>query len=131
VVVVAATLKSVIVNVNAFDVPPPGVGFTTVIAAVPELAMSAAVIAAVNCVALTNVVVRALPFHCATDPLIKFVPVNESVKAAPLAPVAAGESDVSVGTGFAALIVNVSAFDVMPVGAPSGFAPPTSRYPPL
>ncbi len=36
-VVVALTLKSVIVNVNEFDVPPPGVGFTTVIAAVPEL----------------------------------------------------------------------------------------------
>ncbi len=61
VVVVALTLKSVIVNVNAFDVPPPGVGFATVIAAVPELAISAAVIAAVNEVALTNVVARALP----------------------------------------------------------------------
>ena len=69
-VVVALTLKSVIVNVNEFDVPPPGVGFRTVIAAVPALAMSAAVIAAVNCVALTNVVVRALPFHCAVDPLM-------------------------------------------------------------
>ena len=48
VVVVAVTLKSVIVNVNAFEVPPPGVGFTTVIAAVPLVAMSVAVIAAVN-----------------------------------------------------------------------------------
>lgn len=47
-VVVALTLKSVMVNVSEFDVPPPGVGFTTVIAAVPLAAMSAAVIAAVN-----------------------------------------------------------------------------------
>jgi hypothetical protein len=128
-VVVALTLKSVIVNVNEFDVPPPGVGFTTVIAAVPELAMSAAVIAAVNEVALTNVVVRALPFHCAVDPLMKFVPVNVSVNAAPPAPVSVGEIAVSVGTGFAALIVNVSAFDVVPDGNPCGrmlvgFAPP-------
>ena len=48
VVVVALTLKSVIVNVRELEVPPPGVGFTTVIAAVPDVAMSAAVIAAVN-----------------------------------------------------------------------------------
>lgn len=46
--VVAVTLKSVIVRVSEFDVPPPGVGFTTVIAAVPAPAMSAAVIAAVS-----------------------------------------------------------------------------------
>lgn len=113
-----------IVNVSAFDVPPPGVGFTTVIAAAPELAISAAAITAVNCVALTNVVVRAPPFHCATDPPMKFVPFNVSVNAVPPAPVVGGESDVSVGTGFAALIVNVSEFDVIPAGAPSGFAPP-------
>ena len=54
VVVVLPTLKSVIVNVNAFDVPPPGVGFTTVIAAVPDEAISAAVIAAVNEVKLNE-----------------------------------------------------------------------------
>ena len=125
-VVVAFTLKSVIVNVNEFDVPPPGVGFKTVIAAVPELAISAAVIAAVNCVALTNVVVRALPFHCAVDPLMKFVPVNVIVNAAPPAPVNVGEIAVSVGTGFDALIVNVSAFEKVPEGPPCrrAFAPP-------
>jgi hypothetical protein len=48
VVVVAVTLKSVIVRVSEFEVPPPGVGFTTVIAAVPLVEISAAVIAAVN-----------------------------------------------------------------------------------
>ena len=116
-------------NVSEFDVPPPGVGFTTVIAAVPELAMSAAVIAAVNEVALTNVVVRGLPFHCAVDPFMKLVPVSVSVNAAPPAPVNVGEIEVSVGTGFGAVIVNVSAFDVVPVGNPCGrmlvgFAPP-------
>jgi hypothetical protein len=125
VVVVALTLKSVIVNVNAFDVPPPGVGFTTVIAAVPDEAISAAVIAAVNEVALTNVVTRALPFHCAVDPLMKLVPVSVIVNAAPPAPVSVGEIAVSVGTGFGAVIVNVSAFDVTPDGNPCAraFAP--------
>jgi len=39
-----------IVNVCAFDVPPPGVGFTTVIDAVPPTAMSAAGTIAVTCV---------------------------------------------------------------------------------
>lgn len=124
-VVVALTLKSVIVNVNEFDVPPPGVGFTTVIAAVPLAAISAAVIAAVSEVALTNVVVRALPFHCAVDPLMKLVPVSVIVNAAPPAPVNVGEIAVSVGTGFGAVIVNVSAFDVTPDGNPCAraFAP--------
>lgn len=70
---------------------------------------------------------RALPFHCAVDPLMKLVPVSVIVNAAPPAPVIVGEIDVSVGTGFAALIVNVSAFDVVPDGSPcdrtlSGFA---------
>jgi hypothetical protein len=107
------------VSVSEFEVPPPGVGFTTVIAAVPELPMSAAVIAAVNCVALTNVVVRALPFQFATDELMKLVPFRVSVNAAPPAPIVVGAIDVSVGTGFAALIVNVSVFDVVPDGASS------------
>jgi hypothetical protein len=124
VVVVAVTLKSVIVKFNEFDVPPPGVGFTTVIAAVPDAAMSAAVIAAVNCVELTNVVTRALPFHCATELLMKFVPVSVNVNAALPAPVDVGAITVSVGTGFAALMVNVSGFDVVPAGAPNGFTPP-------
>jgi len=123
VVVVAVTLKSVIVNVSAFDVPPPGAGFTTVIAAVPLAAMSAAVIAAVNCVALTNVVVRALPLNCATELLMKLVPFRVKVNAAPPAPVEVGTSEVSVGTGFAAVIVNVSAFDVVPEMIPSGWTP--------
>lgn len=115
VAVVGDTPKSVMVNVSEFDVPPPGVGFTTVIAAVPAAAMSAAVIAAVNCVALTNVVVRGLPFHCATELLMKLVPFRVNVNAAPPALVDVGAIEVSVGTGFAALIVKVSGFDVVPI----------------
>jgi hypothetical protein len=49
------------VNKTAFDVPPPGGGFTTVILA--ELVVSAAVRSAVSCVLLTKVVTRSDPFH--------------------------------------------------------------------
>lgn len=117
--VVGVTEKSVMVNVSAFDVPPPGVGFTTVTAAVPAAATSAAVMDAVNCVALTNVVVRALPFHCTADVLMKLVPFTVSVNAAPPTGPVAGTSEASVGTGFDAVIVNVKMFDVVPV-MPSG-----------
>jgi hypothetical protein len=41
---------TVMVNVTALDVPPPGGGFTTVTEAVPGDATSAAVTVAVSCV---------------------------------------------------------------------------------
>jgi hypothetical protein len=129
VVGVGVTEKSVIVKLIAEVVPPPGVGVKTVIAAVPEVAMSAAVIAAVNEVALTNVVTRALPFTCITELLTKFVPVNVIVKPLPPALIVAGEIAVSVGTGFAAVIVNVNEFENVPEGPPCRrmlFAPPNS-----
>ena len=55
---VGTGLPVVMLKGRAFDAPPPGAGFNTVICAVPALAMSAAVICAVSCVALTNVVAR-------------------------------------------------------------------------
>ena len=68
--------------------------------------------------ALTNVVVRGLPFHCTTELLMKFVPFTVSVNAAEPALTELGESDVIVGTGFDALIVNISVFENVPAGAP-------------
>lgn len=114
------TEKSVIVRFTALVVPPPGVGVTTVIAAVPEVVRSAAVIAAVNCVALTNVVARGLPLNCATDELMKLVPLSVNVNAAPPELTVVGEIEVSVGTGFPALIVKVTVFDVVPAGKAEG-----------
>lgn len=114
VVVPALTAKSVTMNVSELEVPPPGVGFMTVIAAVPEVAISTAVMAAVNCVALTKVVVRALPFHCTTLVLMKLVPLMVKVNAAPPTGVVVGASEVIVGTGLTAPIVNVRAFDSVP-----------------
>ena len=49
---------------------------------------------------------------------MKLVPVSVSVNAAPPAPVDVGEIEVSVGTGFDAVIVNVSAFENVPAGSP-------------
>jgi mRNA-degrading endonuclease toxin of MazEF toxin-antitoxin module len=111
---VALGFGLLMVKVRAPDVPPPGEGFTTVTEAVPGVAMSLAEIAAVNFVPLTKVVVRALPFHCTTELVTKFVPVTVSVKAAPPAVALEGESEVAVGTGL--LMVKVSAFDVPPPG---------------
>ena len=108
------------VNVRAFEVPPPGAGLNTVTRAVPDEAISAAGIAAVNWVALTNVVVRLLPFHCTTDAEIKFVPFTVSVNAAPPAKALLGAMEVRVGTGLfgtAAVIVNVKPVESPPPGA--------------
>jgi len=52
-----------IVKVCAFEVPPPGVGFTTVTDAVPTAATFAAGTMAVSLIEETNVVTRAEPFQ--------------------------------------------------------------------
>jgi len=89
------------------------VGLDTVTAAVPEKAMSAAVIAAVTCVEFTNVVARGDPFQFTTSPFTKPVPFTVSVK-----PVGA-QNVVEVGeieemTG--ATIENEIALEVPPPG---------------
>ena len=53
VVVGTGLLATVIVNVWALEVPPPGAGVKTVTVAVPAVARSDARIAAVSCVAET------------------------------------------------------------------------------
>lgn len=89
-----------IVNIAAFDVPPPGVPLNTVILAVPALAISEELTVAVNCVALIYVVVSAVPFHFIVELLIKSVPVTVSVKAGSPAVTLAGAIAVITGTGF-------------------------------
>ena len=68
-----------IVNVSAFDVPPPGVGFTTVTDAVPTAATLAAGTIAVSCVEETNVVTRAEPFHLTVEVATMLVPLTVRV----------------------------------------------------
>jgi len=92
------------VNVCALDVPPPGVGFTTVIEAVPEVAIRAAVTVAVSWVEETNVVASAFPFHFTVDVETKFVPFTVKVNCEPPAVAQVGLVEVVAGTGL--LMVN-------------------------
>jgi hypothetical protein len=91
-------------NVIAFDVPPHGL--TTVIEAVPGLAMREAATVAVSCVEETNVVVNAAPFQFTVEVEMKFVPLTVNVNCE--SPVAAqvGLSELMVGV---VLMVNVAA----------------------
>ena len=56
-------------RVTAFEVPPPGDGFATVIVPFPTADRSAVVKFMISAPLLMYDVVRAEPFHCATDPL--------------------------------------------------------------
>jgi hypothetical protein len=114
-----------IVNVCALDVPPPGVRFTTVIEAVPEVAIRAAVTVAVSCVDETNVVPRVVPFQFTVEVETKFVPFTVKVNCGPPAVPQVGLIELVVGTGL--LIVNVCGFDVPPPGG--GFITVTDAVP--
>src|SRR4029077_15818651 len=94
-------------NITAFDVPPHG--FTTVIDAVPGLAMREADTVAVSCVEETNVVVSAAPFQFTIEVEMKFMPLTVNVNCGSPAAAQVGLSELMVGT---ALIVNVAAPDV-------------------
>jgi hypothetical protein len=89
-----------IVNTIADDVPPPGVGFTTVICAVPALAMSLAGIAAVSWELLTYVVFRDAPFQLTVDPVTKPMPLAVSVNPAAPAAAVVGDTEAREGAGF-------------------------------
>jgi hypothetical protein len=115
IVVGTGLVATVTVNVCAFDVPPPGAGFTTATRAVPVALTSDARMVAVRVVLETKVVDRGEPFQFTTEVDTKFVPFTVIVKSELPAEVEVGEIEVVVGMGF--VIVNVSAFDVPPPGA--------------
>ena len=102
-------------RVCAFEVPPPGAAFTTVIEAVPTTAISTAGMVTLIEELEMKVVVSGVPLKSIVDDALKFVPVTVSVKAGPPAVVDVGEIEVVVGTGL--LIVNVCALEVPPPGA--------------
>jgi len=108
------------VKVTLLEVPPPGVGFVTVTAGVPAVAMSDARMEAVSWVAVTNVVAFAAPPKFTVDVLTKFVPFTVRVNAGPPAVAVEGESVVIVGTGLLDwLIVRVGGFKFVS-GPPPG-----------
>jgi len=96
-------------NVTAFDVPPHGL--TTVIEAVPGLAMREADTVAVSCVEETNVVVSAAPFQFTIEAETKFNPLIVNVNCGSPAAAQIGLSELMVGT---AAMVSVTALDVAP-----------------
>ena len=102
------------VKVCAFDVPPPGVGFTTVMLNVPPVVRSLAGIEAVTCVELTNVVVRGEPLKFTTDVETKLVPFTVMVKAASPTFLLVGEMLLRVGVGL--LTVKLIAPETPPPG---------------
>src|SRR5206468_2222014 len=107
---------AVMANVTEFDVPPPGDGLKTVTAALPGPAMSPAGIEAVSWLAPAKVVGRSAPFQRTTDVEMKLLPFTVSVKAAPPAVAEVGLMVVIAGTGFAAVIANVTEFEIPPPG---------------
>jgi len=104
-----------IVNVSAFEAPPPGVGLKTVIGTFPVAVILLAGTVALNCVGEPKVVTRSAPFHLTLDPETKLAPFTVSVKEAPPAVAEEGLRELTVGTGFT--IANVSALDRPPPGA--------------
>src|SRR5258705_402255 len=104
-----------IVNVTFPELPPPGAGVNTDTCAVPAVVTSAAGIDACSCVPLTNVVARLPPFQRTTDESTKPLPFTVTVNAEAPAVTLDGDSDSTLGAGFA--IVNVRLPEVPPPGA--------------
>jgi hypothetical protein len=71
----------------------------------------------VSWLALPKVVGRFEPFQRTTDVETKLPPFTVSEKAAPPAAAEAGLMPVMFGTGFAAVIVNVTGFEIPPPGS--------------
>jgi hypothetical protein len=92
-----------IVNVIPVDVPPQG--FTTVIEAVPAVAIREAGTVAVSFVEETYVVASAVPFQSTVEVETKFVPFTVNVNCGPPAVAQVGLSELIVGL---ALIVMTS-----------------------
>ena len=97
-----------IVNVCAFDVPPPGLGFTTVTDTVPAVATREAGTVTVSCVEEEDVGVRLVPPKLTTEPEMKLVPVTVNVKSVLPAVAQFGLIEVVVGIGLLMVIISVA-----------------------
>jgi len=113
------------VKVWAFEVPPPGVGLTTVIANVPPVTRSAVKTKAVTVEDDTKDVARGLPSNWTVEDATNPVPVTVMTKTGSPAVFVFGEIELVVGTGL--LTAKVWAFEVPPPGA--GFVTVMSKVP--
>lgn len=82
------------------DTPPPGPGFTAVMASIPALARSPCVSATLTEVALTYVVGRVAPFTNTVVPATNPVPVTATVALGAPTCTVEGTNAVTVGDGF-------------------------------
>jgi hypothetical protein len=85
------------VSVTGVDVAPEHVGFTTVIEAVPGLAMRMAGTVAVSCVEETNVVASGEPFQLTVEVETKLVPFTVNVNCGPPGATQVGSIELIVG----------------------------------
>jgi hypothetical protein len=88
-----------IVNAAALEEPPPGVGFITMICAVPAVAKSAALTVTCNCVELTNAVGRLLWFQSTVELWTKPLPLIVTVIDETPAGALEGEIELIAGVG--------------------------------
>src|ERR1700722_15006759 len=110
-------LTAVMAKVAAFEVPPPGVGLTTVTPALPAFVRSKAGISAVSCGALQEGAASAGPFQWTAEVATKSLPLTVRVIAMPAADALDGERKLSDGIGFTAVMMNVATLEVPPPGA--------------
>jgi hypothetical protein len=120
-------VKSVTASASADDTPPPGAGLKTVMESMAAVARLVAGIVAMSEKPLLKVEDTLAPFTCTIAVFAKFVPVTVKDKAGLPAMTPAGESEVSVGTGFALVTWSVRKFDGPPPGA--GFDTEMEREP--
>jgi hypothetical protein len=100
-----ARVALLIVRFWMFEVPPPGPGVITVMAAVPAAARSLPGIAAVSCVDDTNVVVRVEPANRTTEVVTKFDPFTVRVNAPSPYVLLVGEILVVAGAGALEIVI--------------------------
>src|SRR5882762_5707566 len=105
-------------KVTELEVPPPGAGLKTVMAAVPVAAMSLAETCAMRVILPSSVVDRFFPFHRTAELGTKFVPITANVKACAPTGAQLGSRELIVGTGFVPLgMSKFTGFEVPPPGA--------------
>jgi hypothetical protein len=119
----------VMVNETEEDVPPPGAGFTTVTAAAPVPARSAARIAAVNCVELTKVVTRLAPPHCTCELAMNPLPFAVKLNAPELIAADGGWMPDRSGMGLAVIAKDKPAEVPPPPPEKDGLATVTAAVP--
>jgi hypothetical protein len=102
-----------IVRSVLFEIPPPGLGVTTVTGKVPALVNCVAGITAVNWVELPKVVTSEVPLSCTVDCGVKLVPVTVRIVSGLPASTAVGEIELRLGAGF----TTVTAAEAVRVGS--------------